>query len=99
MQEKKFNLVSLILLIQFILISYPLFQYTNKLIELGVHNFNEKYMYSELSVSEIHKYVAFEIYKMTAGFGLKEYLFPIPPRLNLPYALLVKSGRLSRCCK
>ena len=118
MQEKKFNLVSLILLIQFILISYPLFsseidqftnrekyqdsasdfseilnQYTNKLIELGVHNFNEKYMYSELSVSEIHKYVAFEIYKMTAGFGLKEYLFPIPPRLNLPYALLVKSGQ------
>ena len=118
MQLKKFSLVTLLLIFQFILITHPLFsseidqftnrekyqdsaldfteilnQYTNSLILQGVNNFNEKNQQKELTFSEIHQKVAFEIYMTTAGNGSDEYFFPVPSKVNLPYALLFKSGQ------
>ena len=67
--------------------------YTNNLIKDGVINFNEKYLGMELTESEIHKHLAFEIYKTTAGMNYDQYGFNIPSRVNLLYAIVNKSGQ------
>lgn len=68
-------------------------QYTNNLITQGINNYNEKNQQKELTFREIHQKVAFEIYMTTAGNGLDEYFYPVPSKVNLPYALLFKSGQ------
>ncbi len=66
--------------------------YTNGLIKKGVGNFNKRFHGIKLSQKEIHRYVAFEIYKTTAGDGNEEYGFIIPSRIDLFYAIH-KRGR------
>jgi len=68
-------------------------QYTNSLIIQGVNNFNEKNQQKELTLSEIHQKVAFEIYLITAGTRFDKYDFLVPSKINLPYSLLFKSGQ------
>lgn len=67
--------------------------YTNDLIVQAVGNYNEKYEGIRLSQREIHRYVAFEIYKIIAGSDHTEYGFIIPSRITLVYATVSKSGR------
>ncbi|MEA1911011.1 MAG: hypothetical protein U9N32_04935, partial [Spirochaetota bacterium] len=69
-------------------------QYTNSLIEKGVDNFNREYQQKKLTMDEIHRYAAFEIYKTTAWINTDKHNYPdIPSRVNLLYALLYKSGQ------
>ncbi len=68
-------------------------QYTNSLITQGINNFNEKNQQKELTLSEIHQKVAFEIYMTTAGTRFDKYDFLNPSKINLPYSLLFKSGQ------
>ncbi len=68
-------------------------QYTNSLILQSVHNFNENNQQEELTLSEIHQKVAFDIYMTTAGNRIDKYIFLNPSEINLPYSLLFKSGQ------
>ncbi len=114
----KIRFIHIVLIIQCMVISYPLFsseidqftdrekyqdsaldftkvlnQYINSLITQGINNFNEKNQHKELTFNEIHQKVAFEIYMITAGTRFDKYGFLIPSKINLPYALLFKSGQ------
>ncbi len=66
-------------------------QYTNQMIEKGVSVYNQKYNGIRLSQKEVHRYVAFEIYKTTAGGDLARYGSHIPSKINLFYSV-GKSG-------
>lgn len=66
--------------------------YTNDLIKEAVEQFNEKFDGVRLTQREIHRLVAFEIYKKISGSNNTEYGFIIPTRISLLYATVSKSG-------
>jgi hypothetical protein len=63
------------------------------LIAQAVENFNVKYQGIRLTQREIHRFVSFEIFKLTAGSSGSEYGFFIPSRITLTYATVSKSGQ------
>jgi len=66
-------------------------RFTNRQLEKAVGNFNSLFDTTEMEPSEVHKQMAFQIYKATAGSESDRYSEEMPTRINLFYAL-GKSG-------
>ena len=71
--------------------TYTLNHYTNSLIIKAVDNFNMRFNGIRMNQREVHRLMAFEIYKLTAGAETDEIGTVIPTHINLLYAV-GKSG-------
>lgn len=65
--------------------------HTNSMLEKAVANFNDSFDPLEMTAEDIHKRLAFEIYKVTAGDETDQFSDTVPTRISLLYAL-TKSG-------
>lgn len=67
-------------------------EYTNNLIKEAVEHYNTEHSGTRKTQREIHNFIAFEIFKLTAGKDSDRYGSPIPSKVDMFYAL-GKSGK------